>query len=59
MRQQLLQVLRSDEQDDVTTCVLRRFWSRNEPLPVRSERRPEARVVDLAGYVRTRRHTTI
>jgi hypothetical protein len=55
MRQRFVQVLRSDDKDDATTYVLRRFWSRAEPLPVRSERRPEARVVDLTSWARSRR----
>jgi hypothetical protein len=60
MRQRLMQVLSSDEQDDLTTDVLRRFWSRAKPLPARphvtqSPKCPDARVVDLAAWARAHR----
>jgi hypothetical protein len=55
MRQRFVQVLRSDEQDSVADEVLRRFWERAKPLPVRVENRPEARVVDLVQWAASRR----
>ena len=55
MRQRLLQVLGSEDQDDVTTYVLERFWSRAKPLPARVERRPDARVIDLAQWAHQQR----
>jgi len=50
MRQRFVQVLESDDPDAVTTDALHRFWARAKPLPARFERRPEARVIDLATW---------
>jgi hypothetical protein len=62
MRQRLMQVLGSEDQDDVMTDVVRRFWTRAKPLtasvaaPRRQlESRPAAQVVDLATWVRAQR----
>ncbi|HEY8039825.1 MAG TPA: hypothetical protein VIF15_08540 [Polyangiaceae bacterium] len=52
MRQRLMHVLESDDQDELTSEVLRRFWTRAKPLPARTA--PDsARVVDLAQWART------
>jgi len=55
MRQRLVQVLRSEDQDSLESEVLKRFWARAKPLPARVENRPEARVVDLARWSASRR----
>jgi len=55
MRQQLMQVLGSEDHDGEMTDVVRRFWTRAKPLPARVERRPEAQVVDLARWMHSRR----
>lgn len=55
MRQRFVQVLRSDDQDSLEAEILKRFWTRAKPLPVRVENRPEARVVDLARWTASRR----
>jgi len=59
MRQRLMQVLGSEDQDDVMTDVVRRFWTRAKPLDARPriplENRPAAQVVDLATWVRAQR----
>jgi uncharacterized protein YjiS (DUF1127 family) len=55
MRQRLVQVLESDERDDVESEVLRRFWSRAKPLPVRPGIAPASTVVDMARWARERR----
>ena len=58
MRQRLMQVLGTEDGDDVMTDVVRRFWTRAKPLPVPMERRevgPAAQVVDLATWMRSRR----
>jgi hypothetical protein len=55
MRQRLVQVLQCDEGDDASSDVLRRFWAHAKPLPARFERRPEARVIDLAAWAQSRR----
>ena len=54
MRQRLMQVLGSEDQDDVMTDVVRRFWTRANPLstPRPVETRPAAQVVDLATWTR-------
>jgi hypothetical protein len=54
MRQRLVQVLQTPERDDVSSDVLRRFWTRAKPLPARFERRPDARVIDLAAWAHSR-----
>jgi len=55
MRQRLMQVLGSEEEDAFSTHLLTRFWSRAKPLPVRAERRPDARVIDLAQWASQQR----
>ena len=55
MRQRLMQVLGSEDQDAVTTVVLERFWTRAKPLPARIERRPAAQVIDLAQWASQQR----
>jgi hypothetical protein len=62
MRQRLMQVLGSEDQDDVMTDVVRRFWTRAKPLSPtpcaprpQLESRPAAQVVDLATWVRAQR----
>jgi hypothetical protein len=58
MRHRLMQVLGSEDQDDVMTDVVRRFWTRAKPLSaprVPLESRPAAQVVDLATWARARR----
>jgi hypothetical protein len=58
MRQQLMQVLGGEEHDGEMTDVVRRFWTRAKPLPVRVEKpqlQPQAQVVDLAGWARAHR----
>jgi hypothetical protein len=57
MLQRFVQVLRDDDRDDAQSEVLRRFWARARPLPVRVEtvRGPSAGVVDLAQWARSRR----
>ncbi len=56
MRQRLVQVLESDERDDIDgDVVLRRFWSRAKPLPARIGTPAQATVVDLARWTRERR----
>jgi hypothetical protein len=55
MRQLLLQVLGSEDNDGEMTDVVRRFWTRAKPLPARTERRPDAQVVDLARWARAHR----
>jgi hypothetical protein len=60
MRQRLLQVLGTEEGEDVMTDIVRRFWTRAKPLrqPMSTsvaERRPAAQVVDLATWMRGRR----
>lgn len=57
MRQRLVQVLRSEDQDSLEEAVLQRFWTRAKPLPARviESNRPEARVVDLAQWAASRR----
>ncbi len=55
MRQQLMQVLRSEDQDSASAYVLERFWARARPLPARIEKRPDARVIDLAQWAQSRR----
>ena len=51
----IMHVLGSDEQDDGSSAVLRRFWSRAKPLSPRSDLRPDRKVVDLAEWTRGRR----
>ncbi len=57
MRQQLMEVLGTEESEDVMTDVVRRFWTRAKPLraatvmPPRVEPRT-AQVVDLATWTR-------
>jgi hypothetical protein len=61
MLTRLKQVLRSDDQDDLTGELLRRFWTRPSSglMPRRSAAAaapaPEATVVDLARWARARR----
>jgi hypothetical protein len=59
MRQRLMQVLGSEDQDDEMTDVVRRFWTRAKPLTGRPraplEGRPAAQVVDLATWTRAQR----
>ncbi len=62
MRQRFMQVLGSEDQDDVMTDVVRRFWTRAKPLSTACpmprpplESRPAAQVVDLATWVRAQR----
>jgi hypothetical protein len=53
MRQQLMQVLGSEDPEDVMTDVVRRFWTRAKPLTAprpRIESRPAPQVVDLATW---------
>ncbi len=53
MRQQLMQVLGSEDPEDVMTDVVRRFWTRAKPLTLprsRVESRPAPQVVDLATW---------
>jgi hypothetical protein len=59
MRQRLMQVLGSEDQDDVMTDVVRRFWTRAKPLTAAMPRpafesRPAAQVFDLAAARRVR-----
>jgi hypothetical protein len=61
MRQRLMQVLGSEDQDDVMTDVVRRFWTRAKPLSTALpaprpplESRHAAQVVDLAAARRVR-----
>jgi hypothetical protein len=54
MRQRLVQVLQTPDTDDLSSDVLRRFWTRAKPLPARIERRPDARVIDLATWAQGR-----
>jgi hypothetical protein len=54
MRHQLMQVLQADD-DDAQSEVLRRFWTRAEAPPARTEPRAPARVIDLAQWARERR----
>ena len=54
MRQRLVHVLQTDERDDASSDVLRRFWARAKPLPARFESRPDARVIDLAAWAQSR-----
>jgi len=60
MRQRLMQVLGSEDQDDVMTDVVRRFWTRAKPLstPRPVEPRAAAQVVDLATWVRSQPRPT-
>lgn len=58
MRQRLVQVLESDERDDVEAEVVRRFWSQAKPLPVRPGITLASTVVDMARWVRERRERT-
>ena len=54
MRQRLMQVLGSEDSEDVMTDVVRRFWTRAKPLTAprpRIELHPAAQVVDLATWV--------
>jgi hypothetical protein len=55
MLQRFVQVLQGDD-SDVDSDVLRRFWTRARPLPVRFEpsRGTHARVVDLAEWASRR-----
>jgi hypothetical protein len=57
MLQRFVQVLQGDDRDDAHSEVLRRFWTRAKPLPVRFEqvRGSSAGVVDLAQWSRSRR----
>ena len=54
MLTRLQQVLRSDDRDDPTHEVLRRFWGR-APGPTVQPALPRPPVVDLAQWVRSRR----
>jgi hypothetical protein len=59
MRERLVQVLEKEDQepltDQPTEHVMRRFWSRAEPLSARRARRGDARVVDLSEWAHARR----
>ena len=55
MRQRFVQVLGSEDQDSLESEVLKRFWTRAKPGLARVENRPQARVVDLAQWVASRR----
>jgi hypothetical protein len=54
MRQRFVQVLRSEEGDDVMDAVVRRFWTRAIPIPARVAHPVDAQVVDLARWARGR-----
>jgi hypothetical protein len=57
MRKRLAQVLERDDEDEPMDAVVRRFWSRTTPLPVRDARTgAPARVVDLARARSARAH---
>jgi hypothetical protein len=55
MRQRFVQVLQGDEGDDASSDVIRCFWTHTKPLPVRFERRVDARVVDLTAWAQRHR----
>jgi hypothetical protein len=60
MRQRFVEVLQSDDRDDAQSEVLRRFWARAKPLPVRVNAAlgTSAKVVDLAQWAERRRAST-
>jgi hypothetical protein len=60
MRQRLVTVLKSHEEDTFAEVALRCFWSLAKPLPAEfaGRRFGESRVIDLADWARARCEAT-
>jgi len=59
MRQRLAQMLDSEDRDQASAALMRRFWSRVEPRPEPTYGRGrEAEVIDLPTWLGSRRDVT-
>jgi hypothetical protein len=58
MRHRLMQMLKLDDRDDATDAIVQSFWSRAKPRCALGPAAKDAKVVDLARWVRLRGRMT-